>query len=55
MAVDYFPPVEPYQSGTLQLDPVHRMYWEQSGNPDGVPAVFLHGGPEEGSTAGNRR
>ena len=55
MASDYFPPLEPYQSGYLQLDATHRMYWEQSGNPKGVPAVFLHGGPGAGATADHRR
>ena len=55
MASDYFPLIEPYQSGYLQLDATHRMYWEQSGNPKGVPAVFLHGGPGAGATADHRR
>ena len=39
------PPVEPYDSGMLPLDDVHTMYWETSGNPAGVPVLFLHGGP----------
>ena len=39
----------------LALDPVHSMYWEESGNPDGIPVVFLHGGPGGGSTPRHRR
>ena len=39
----------------LPLNRGHAMYWEQSGNPDGVPAVFLHGGPGAGSTPTHRR
>lgn len=50
-----YPPIEPFETGMLELDGVHRMYWEQSGNPDGVPAVFLHGGPGAGATAAHRR
>src|SRR5215469_3601694 len=52
---DLFPPIEPYASGMLRLNAVHTMYWEQSGNPDGKPIVFLHGGPGAGSTATHRR
>ncbi|HEY7989800.1 MAG TPA: prolyl aminopeptidase [Stellaceae bacterium] len=52
---DLFPPVEPYASGMLRLDGLHSMYWEQSGNPTGVPAVFLHGGPGAGATSTHRR
>ena len=47
-----FPPIEPYASGMLDLDAPHRMYYEQSGNPAGVPVVFLHGGPGAGASAG---
>jgi proline iminopeptidase len=39
----------------LKLDAVHTMYWEQSGNPHGVPALFLHGGPGAGATPTHRR
>lgn len=52
---DLFPEIEPYESGMLALDGLHRMYWEQSGNPDGVPIVFLHGGPGAGASAAHRR
>jgi proline iminopeptidase len=52
---DLFPPIEPYQSGTLALDRLHSMYWEQSGNPGGLPVVFFHGGPGAGATPTHRR
>jgi len=52
---DLFPPIEPYQSGMLPLDGLHAVYWEQSGNPAGLPAVFLHGGPGAGATPTHRR
>src|SRR5713226_6847675 len=50
-----FPEIEPRASGKLRLDAVHSMYWEESGRPDGIPAVFLHGGPGAGSTPKHRR
>jgi proline iminopeptidase len=52
---DLFPPIEPYRTGRLRLDSVHAMYWEESGNPRGVPALFLHGGPGAGATPVHRR
>jgi len=39
----------------LVVDANHTMYWEQSGNPTGVPVLFLHGGPGAGSTPNHRR
>ena len=50
-----FPPLEPYDSGMLELDSPHRMYYEQSGNAAGVPVVFLHGGPGAGASAVHRQ
>jgi proline iminopeptidase len=50
-----FAPIEPFASGTLELDAPHRMYFEQSGNPRGTAAVFLHGGPGAGSSAVHRQ
>jgi len=52
---DLYPPIEPYRTGTLRLDARHAMYWEQSGNPEGAPVLFLHGGPGAGATAVHRR
>ena len=45
-----FPPCEPNRWGMLAVDARHTLYWEESGNPDGIPVVFLHGGP--GGSAG---
>ena len=50
-----FPPIEPFEAGWLDLDPPHRMYYEQSGNPSGVAVVFLHGGPGAGASAVHRQ
>ncbi len=44
-----YPPLEPYRTGTLRGSPVHQLYYEESGNPRGKPAVFLHGGPGGGT------
>ena len=49
MANEYFfPPIVPYESGFLEVDEPHELYWEQCGNPDGEPILFLHGGPGAG-------
>ena len=50
-----FPEIEPHERGMLDLDGHHTMYWEVSGNPEGKPAVFLHGGPGAGSSPAHRR
>lgn len=50
-----YPPIEPYQSGLLDVGDGHRLYWEVSGHPRGKPAVVLHGGPGGGCTPGLRR
>ena len=50
-----YPPIEPYVSAMLKLDATHSMYWEQSGNPEGIPVLFLHGGPGAGATSVHRR
>ncbi len=51
----FFPPITPYSSGFLELGHGHQMYWEQSGNPDGVPVVLLHGGPGGGTAPIHRQ
>ncbi len=48
--MNLFPPIEPFSSGFITVDKPHEIYWEQSGNPDGAPVVFLHGGPGGGIT-----
>ncbi len=50
-----YPHIEPYQTGTQALDDIHKMYWEQSGKPDGTAALFLHGGPGAGAIPMHRR
>jgi len=50
-----YPDIEPYDSGMLLVGDGHRVYWEQSGNPEGKPVVFLHGGPGSGTSAWHRR
>jgi proline iminopeptidase len=44
-----YPPIEPFRTGFLRVSDVHELYFEESGNPDGKPAVFLHGGPGGGT------
>ncbi|HKE47988.1 MAG TPA: prolyl aminopeptidase [Rhodanobacteraceae bacterium] len=50
-----YPDVEPFDAGFLQVSPLHRLYYEQCGNPRGKPTVFLHGGPGAGCNAKSRR
>ncbi len=45
---ELYPPIEPYSTGTLAVSGLHALYYEQVGNPDGRPVVFLHGGPGGG-------
>ena len=52
---DLYPEIEAFDSGILTLDDPHQMYYEQSGNPNGVPVVFLHGGPGAGANPTHRR
>ena len=47
-----YPEIEPHQSGLLDVGDGQRIYWEVSGNPDGKPVVFLHGGPGGGTHRG---
>lgn len=48
---ELYPGIEPYQTGTLQVSELHKIYYEQVGNPNGKPVVFLHGGPGGGIDA----
>ncbi|HNN91594.1 MAG TPA: prolyl aminopeptidase [Pseudomonadota bacterium] len=50
-----YPPCEPYTSGHLRVSPVHEIYYEVSGNPQGQPVVFVHGGPGSGTEPNQRR
>jgi proline iminopeptidase len=51
----YYPAIEPYRTGFLKVSESHTLYWEESGNPQGQPILFLHGGPGKGTTPFNRR
>jgi proline iminopeptidase len=50
-----YPEIEPYEHGMLDVGDGNRVYWEVCGNPDGKPAVVLHGGPGSGCGPGLRR
>lgn len=50
-----YPPIEPFRTGVLETGDGHLIYWELCGNPDGKPAVFLHGGPGAGCSPEHRR
>ena len=50
-----YPPIESYLTGRLDVGDDHSLYWEECGNPDGKPVVFLHGGPGGGCTPLYRR
>jgi proline iminopeptidase len=50
-----YPEIQPYETGMLDVGDGHNLYWELSGNPDGKPVVFLHGGPGGGSSPEHRR
>lgn len=52
---ELYPPIEPYETGQLIVGDGQRLYWEQSGNPDGKPVVFLHGGPGGATSPWHRR
>jgi proline iminopeptidase len=50
-----YPPIEPYETGMLDVGDGHRIYYERAGKPGTKPAVFLHGGPGGGISADHRR
>jgi len=50
-----YPPIAPFSEQFLPVSPFHRIYLEQSGNPSGVPVLFLHGGPGSQTSAEHRR
>jgi proline iminopeptidase len=43
-----YPEIEPFDSGFLKVSEIHTIFYERAGNPDGIPVVFLHGGPGGG-------
>lgn len=50
-----FPRIDTNQAGRLRVSDLHELYWEESGNPDGIPVIALHGGPGGGSNPDMRR
>lgn len=50
-----YPAIEPYAEGMLDVGDGQQLHWEECGNPDGKPVVFVHGGPGGGSSAKVRR
>ena len=50
-----YPALEPYRHGWLRVSGTHEIYWEESGNPRGKAAVFVHGGPGCGASANSRQ
>ena len=50
-----FPVLSPNRHGMLAVDDIHTIYWEECGNPDGIPVLFLHGGPGAGLSPQHRR
>ncbi len=50
-----YPPIEPFDQRIIDVGQGHRVYFEQSGNPDGIPVVVCHGGPGGGSSPAMRR
>lgn len=43
-----YPEIEPFESGMMKVSDLHNVYFERCGNPDGIPVIFLHGGPGGG-------
>ena len=52
---DLFPEIEPYATGFMPTGGVHEIYYEECGNPQGMPVVVLHGGPGGAVNPGMRR
>ncbi|WP_101758899.1 prolyl aminopeptidase [Oceanicoccus sp. KOV_DT_Chl] len=50
-----YPEIKPYQRHQLAVDNIHRLYLEESGDPDGIPVLFIHGGPGAGCDKNTRR
>jgi proline iminopeptidase len=50
-----YPEIHPHHHFHLPVDDTHNLYVEESGNPQGIPVVFLHGGPGAGTQPWHRR
>jgi proline iminopeptidase len=49
-----YPPVKPFKTHTLEVDAPHKLYVEEVGNPEGLPVIFVHGGPGTGCAEADR-
>ena len=49
-----FPAIRPYHTQSIAVTPPHVLHVEESGNPDGIPVLFVHGGPGGGTRATDR-
>ena len=52
---EIYPPIDPYDRGVLDVGDGNLVHWEVCGNPDGKPALVVHGGPGSGCGPGHRR
>ncbi|QQQ03007.1 prolyl aminopeptidase [Lysobacter enzymogenes] len=52
---ELYPEIEPYRTHRLAVDAIHELHVEECGNPDGLPVLFLHGGPGAGVSPYHRR
>lgn len=50
-----YPEIKPYNSGHLAVEAPHEIYYEECGSPDGIPVLFIHGGPGMGCDGNSRR
>ena len=50
-----YPKIEPYEYGLLEVDELHKIYWEKLGNKNGIPVLVLHGGPGAGGNKSLRQ
>lgn len=50
-----YPEIEAFNQGHLKVSDIHEVYYEESGNPEGTPVIFVHGGPGGGSSPLYRR
>ena len=55
MLQELYPPIEPYSTGYIDVSSLHSLYFEEVGNPEGKPILFLHGGPGAGIDENCRR
>lgn len=53
--IGQYPAIKPYVTHSLAVDTLHTLYVEECGNPDGLPVLFVHGGPGAGCEPWHRR